>query len=73
MHDYNPILQAVLFHVILKNMTTSSMLTQSLQCPTPAEQLLAMSNNLFLKSVGNYFIILSFPGQREIICLYTPF
>lgn len=47
MHDYNPIWQAALFHVILKIMPTSSMLTQSLQCPTPAEQLLAMSNNFF--------------------------
>jgi hypothetical protein len=47
MHNYKPIWQALLFHVILKNMTTSNKLTQPLQCLTPAEQLLVPSNNLF--------------------------
>jgi hypothetical protein len=47
MHNYKPIWQAVLFQAILKNMTTSSILTQPLQCLTPAEQLLALSNKLF--------------------------
>jgi hypothetical protein len=71
MHNYNPIRQAVLFHAILKNITTSSMLTQSLQCLTPAEQLLAASISFEVRLA--MISLFSLPSQKEIICSYTPF